>query len=146
MSDPATSRTELRVPFFDADPMGVVHHANYLRYFETARIEWFRRRGLTWASFSGSDLSVAVVESHVFYRSPARFDDELLLDVRLEELQRLSMRFSYAAYERSGERLIVEATTIHACVGSNMKLKKIPAAIRDALLAPERVSPPEPNG
>jgi acyl-CoA thioester hydrolase len=136
----------MRVPFFDADPMGVVHHANYLRYFENARIEWFRRRGLTWAIFTGSDLSVAVVESQVFYRSPARFDDLLLLDVTLVELQRLSMKFSYAAHEQSEGRLIVEATTLHACVGSNMKLKKIPASIREALLVPEQAGQREPNG
>ena len=69
------SRVRMWVPFYDADPMGVVHHANYLRYFENARIEWFRRRGITQANMSGPDLNLAVVESQVWYRSAARFDE-----------------------------------------------------------------------
>lgn len=134
------SRVRLWVPFYDADPMGVVHHANYLRYFENARIEWFRRRGFTQATMTGPDLNLAVVESQVWYRSAARFDDNLTIDVRLEELKHVSMEFHYRA-ELAGEatgagqaRVVAEARTVHACVGTGLRLKKIPPELRRKLM------------
>jgi acyl-CoA thioester hydrolase len=133
-----TSRVHVWVPFYDADPMGVVHHANYLRYFENARIEWFRRRGITQATMNGPDLNLAVVESQVWYRSAARFDDTLRIDVRLAEMKHVSMEFAYRAVVQDdaaegGVRLIAEGRTIHACVASNLRLKKIPPALREKL-------------
>lgn len=132
------SRVRLWVPFYDADPMGVVHHANYLRYFENARIEWFRRRGVTQANMSGPDLNLAVVESQVWYRSAARFDDHLVVDVHLEDLKHVSMEFRYRAViegKGSEPRLVAEARTVHACVGTNLRLKRIPADLREKLLS-----------
>jgi acyl-CoA thioester hydrolase len=133
-----TSRVHVWVPFYDADPMGVVHHANYLRYFENARIEWFRRRGITQATMNGPDLNLAVVESQVWYRSAARFDDTLRIDVRLAEMKHVSMEFAYRAIveddaAEEGTRLVAEGRTIHACVASNFRLKKIPPALRAKL-------------
>lgn len=127
----------MRVPFYDADPMGVVHHANYLRYFENARVEWFRRRGISRASMMASNLNLAVVESQVWYRSAARFDDMLDIEVQLDELRNLSMRFAYRAVHSGESRLIAEAKTLHACVGLDMKLERIPAAMREKLLLGE---------
>lgn len=136
-----SSRVRIWVPFYDADPMGVVHHANYLRYFENARIEWFRRRGITQATMAGPDLQLAVVESQVWYRSAARFDDRLTIDVRLAEMKHVSMEFAYRAEldtegsEDSEARLIAEGRTIHACIGKNFRLKKIPKDMREKLTA-----------
>ena len=128
------------VPFYDADPMGVVHHANYLRYFENARIEWFRRRGITQATMNGPDLQLAVVESQVWYRSAARFDDNLMIEVHLHEMKHISMEFAYRAVVRddasSGEpRLVAEGRTVHACVGKSLRLKKIPPDMRELLMS-----------
>ncbi len=129
----------MRVPFYDADPMGVVHHANYLRYFEDARIAWFRRRGITQASTRESDLNLAVVESQVWYRSASRFDDELEIEVLLASLQRVSMEFAYRAVlvgardEAGPPPLVAEGRTVHACVGTGLGLKRIPVELRNEL-------------
>ncbi len=130
------SRVRIWVPFYDADPMGIVHHANYLRYFENARIEWFRRRGVTQASVAGPDLNLAVVESRVWYRSAARFDDTLIIDVALAEMKHVSMDFAYRALVQEADevRLIAEGKTTHACVAKDLRLKKIPKQMRQMLL------------
>jgi acyl-CoA thioester hydrolase len=134
-----SSQVRIWVPFYDADPMGVVHHANYLRYFENARIEWFRRRGITQGTMAGPDLQLAVVESQVWYRSAARFDDRLRIDVHLAEIKHVSMEFAYRAeLETEGSevpRLIAEGRTVHACIGKNFRLKKIPRDMREKLTA-----------
>jgi acyl-CoA thioester hydrolase len=137
-----SSRVHVWVPFYDADPMGVVHHANYLRYFENARIEWFRRRGITQATMNGPDLQLAVVESQVWYRSAARFDDNLMIEVRLHEMKHISMEFAYRAVVKDDAstngaepRLVAEGRTVHACVGKSLRLKKIPPEMREKLMS-----------
>lgn len=132
------SSTMVRVPFYDTDAMGVVHHANYLRYFENGRVDWFRKRGIAYGSGLGANIHLAAVESHVKYRSAARFDDLLTLRVRLADLQRISMRFGYALLNQADGRLVAEGETVHACVSDGFRLKRIPIALREALLGPER--------
>src|ERR1044071_7606347 len=70
-----TSRMSLRVRFCETDLMGIVHHANYLAYLEAGRVDWLRKRGVTYASWAAQGRHLPVVEVGVQYRAPARFDD-----------------------------------------------------------------------
>jgi acyl-CoA thioester hydrolase len=99
----------LRVRFCETDLMGIVHHANYLQYFEMGRVEWLRRRGVTYASWAARGFHLPVVEVSIRYRKPARFDDELLLETRLSELRGYALRFEYDL--RRGDELLVEGMT-----------------------------------
>ena len=71
----AITRSRLRVRFCETDLMGIVHHSNYLAYFEAGRVEWLRRRGVTYADWAARGMHLPVVEASVRYRAPARFDD-----------------------------------------------------------------------
>ena len=141
VADPHVSRTLVRVPFYDTDALGVVHHANYLRYFENGRVDWFRKRGVLHGSGLGRNLNLAAVESHVRYRSAARFDDVLVVEVRLADLQRISMRFSYRISNQADGRLVAEGETVHACVSEAFRLMRLPPDVREALSGPEVASP-----
>src|SRR5580658_9359733 len=91
----ATTRSSLRVRFCDTDLMGVVHHANFLTYFEIGRVEWLRRRGVTYKDWTSRGLFLSVVEATVLYRAPAHFDDTLVVEATLIELRAASLRFAY---------------------------------------------------
>src|SRR5271155_5601112 len=91
----AITRSRLRVRFCDTDLMGIVHHANYLAYFEAGRVEWLRRRGVTYATWTERGMHLPVVEANVRYRAPARFDDVLHVETSLVQLRALSLRFAY---------------------------------------------------
>ncbi len=101
--------------------MGIVHHSNYLAYFEAGRVEWLRRRGVTYADWASRGIHLPVVEASVRYRAPARFDDVLAIETHLVELRAASVRFEYRM-ERVGERqgetpeLLAEGFTRLACV------------------------------
>ena len=58
--DPSKSTTTstLRVRFCETDLMGIVHHATYLVYFEAGRVEWLRRRGITYADWKEKALAM----------------------------------------------------------------------------------------
>jgi len=131
----ATSTVEMRVRFCETDLMGIVHHASYLIYFEAGRVEWLRKRGVTYADWAARGIHLPVVEAHTTYQAPARFDDVLAIETSLTELRAVSLKFGYRI--RRGETKIAEGYTRLGCIDANHKLFKIPDAMRNVLLAGE---------
>ena len=66
--------------------MGIVHHGTYISYFEVGRVEYMRRRGLDYNSWTELGIHLPVVEAFVRYRKTARFDEVLCVESRLTEL------------------------------------------------------------
>lgn len=132
----AISTTQLRVRFAETDLMGIVHHASYLLYFEAGRVEWLRDRGVTYADWAAKGLHLPVVEANVVYRSPARFDDLILVETMLSELRSVSLKYSYRVLR--GDQLLVEGFTRLACIDDGHALMKISEEMRDTLLSGPR--------
>ena len=135
--DPSKSTTtsSLRVRFCETDLMGIVHHATYLVYFEAGRVEWLRRRGITYADWTARGVQVPVATASVQYRAPSRFDDELAIETTLAKVRSVSLDYTYRILR--GTTLIAEGATRLACIGPDNKLLRIPDEIREALLAGE---------
>ncbi len=127
---------DLRVRFCETDLMGIVHHGSYLVYFEAGRVEWLRRRGVTYADWANRGVHLPVVEAHVGYKAPSRFDDLLVVETTLSELRSVSMKFSYVI--RRDGTLIAEGYTRLGCIDAQHKLLRIPDHMRDVLLAAEQ--------
>lgn len=72
--------TEIRVRYQETDPMGFLHHANHLTYFEIGRTELLRSMGMAYRQMEEEGLLVVVVKADCRYLRPARYDD--LLTVR----------------------------------------------------------------
>ncbi len=107
-----------RVAFSDTDAMGVVHHANYLRFVEEARVSWLREHGLSVTHFPQSDRVLAVLHYQMWHYKPARFDD--LIDVRLQvRRQGLKVHFQYAIFK--DDLHLADAETLHIPVDSELK-------------------------
>ncbi len=107
--------------------MGIVHHGSYVTYLEVARIEWLRRRGVTYASWAAGGLHLPVVELELQYRSPARFDDELLVETTLGELRAASLRFDYRILREEGAAegvVCAEGSTRLACIDDRHALRR----------------------
>ncbi|MDX2052609.1 MAG: thioesterase family protein [Polyangiaceae bacterium] len=133
----------VRVRFAETDLMGVVHHGSYVYYLESARVEYLRRRGITYLSWTDVGIHLAVVETRIRHRSPARFDDVITVETKLAELGKVQARFSYRLFaERStGRELLADAETRLACVDSGQKLRRIPPEALAILTSPESVTP-----
>lgn len=125
----------LRVRFCETDLMGIVHHGSYLVYFEAGRVEWLRRRKVTYADWASRGVHLPVVEAHVAYKAPARFDDVLAIDTTLAELRLVSMKFTYVI--RRDATVIAEGWTRLGCIDDAHKLLRIARDMRDVLLAAE---------
>jgi acyl-CoA thioester hydrolase len=131
--DPARASTQssLRVRFCDTDLMGIVHHGNYLAYFEAGRVEWLRRRGVAYRDWAARGFHLAVIEANVRYRLPALFDDEVTVETTLAELRHASLRFEYKLLR--GETLLTEGMTRLACVDDNNRVGRFPADMLEIL-------------
>lgn len=125
-----------RVRFFETDLMGIVHHASYLTYFEAGRVEWLRRRGVTYADWANKGVHLPVVEANLNYRMPARFDDEIQVKTTLSELRTVSLRFTYEI-TRDGQ-MICNGVTRLGCIDASHKLLRIPEYMRDVMLSGEK--------
>ena len=124
-------RYEVRVIFGDTDQMGVVYYANYLRYFEGARAEYWRALGKSYRDLEAWGVALPVVEAHCAYRRPARYEDLLDIDVEIEEVRGASVRFTYVV--RRGGELLAEGWTRHAIIGTDGRPRAIPEPMRAAI-------------
>jgi acyl-CoA thioester hydrolase len=106
-------RIDLRVRFAETDAMGVAHHAAYLPYLETARVEYLRRLGHPYREMRDRDgIEFAVVGVDIHYHAPLRFDDAFTVSCALVERARATFRLAYRV-ELDG-RLVLDGRTRHA--------------------------------
>lgn len=124
---PLVDVAELRVLYFDTDQMGVVNNVHYLRYFEAGRAEWIRMRGRAYRDMENEGFMLPVVEAHVRYRQPARYDDLIVVAAGPTQVSAASLTFSYALYRKEGRVLLAEGWTRHACTDKSGKVKRLSA-------------------
>ncbi len=138
-AEKALSAVRLRVRFYETDLMGIVHHSKYLWYFEAARVEWLRRRGVTYADWAARGIHLPVVDVQLKYLMPARFDDELTIETSLGEQRLASVRFDYRILR--GQDLLTTGATRLACVNQDHAVRRIPEEVHEVLRSAETQPP-----
>ncbi len=95
-----------KVTFYETDGMKVVHHANYLKYMEEARVEYLRQGHLDLNELMDEGIVFPIVEVSVKYKKPAHYDDVLLIKTYLRRVDRVRLDFDYEiVLEKTGELL-----------------------------------------
>jgi acyl-CoA thioester hydrolase len=120
-----------RVGFHETDAMGIVHHANYLKFFEDARVAWLDEHDVGYTHYMDLDLHFAVTHVRVDYKLSARFDDRLEIKTWLEWVRGASLCMAYRI-ECDG-RLLVSGLTEHAAVNLEGRVRRIPKVDRERL-------------
>jgi acyl-CoA thioester hydrolase len=113
-----------RVGFHETDAMGIVHHSNYLRFFENARVVWLETHDKSYPDWIEMGLHFAVTHAELDYRQPARFDDILEVTTWLEWVRGASLAMAYTIFCRS--TLLVTGRTEHASINDEGKVRRIP--------------------
>ncbi len=130
--------TEIRVRYAETDQMGIVHNANYLVWFEVGRSEFCRARGFSYKEMEEKDNALMVVaESYCRYKSPAYYEDLLIIRTKVEEVRSRSLRFVYEIYRPADESLLAEGETLHVVTDQNRKVRSLPKSYKEKLLANE---------
>jgi tol-pal system-associated acyl-CoA thioesterase len=120
------SIVKYRTCYEDTDAGGVVYYANYLRYMERGRNEYLRELGQSIREYQDAGILFIVVEVQVKYRSPAGLDDDLVVETWIEEGRRSSVTFGQRIKREGEDSVLVEGTVKVACIGSNLKPKRLP--------------------
>lgn len=128
---------ELRVRYAETDKMGIVHHSNYLIWFESGRSELCRAKGFSYKDMEDIDDALMVVaESYTRYRSPAFYEDIIVVRTRIAEIRSRSIRFVYEVVRPADGTVLAEGETLHLVTDSSKKVRQIPQTYKEKLLAP----------
>lgn len=122
----------IRVRYGETDQMGHAYYANYLYWFEVARGEVCRARGFTYKSLEEQGFFLPVVEVNVRYRGEIKYDDDIVVRVRLAEIKRASLKFDYEIV-REG-KVVTEGYTWHVLMGHERKAVSVPPDLRERLM------------
>lgn len=117
-----------RVYIEDTDMMGIVYHANYLRFFERARTELIRSLSTSLFELQAADCNFAVTEINLLYRLPAKVDDLLTIQTKVMNRKACSVIFKQLMYNDKNT-LLCEAEVKVACIDGQMKPRRIPAQL-----------------
>lgn len=119
--------TPIRVRYAETDQMGVVHHANYLVWFEVGRVELMRQLGFDYKRMESEDeCQIVVVEASARYKLPARYDDELIVRTQVKMMRGFLLKFGYEVVRRADGRLLCNGETTHVVCDKNMQKRTLP--------------------
>ncbi len=138
MPKPVT--TQVRVRYAETDQMGIVYYANYLVWFELGRVELLRSLGLAYSKLEvDHGCILPVIEVKCKYRSPAKYDDEILIESWPSLVRGSVIRFAYRilrkAHDGGENTLLAEGETVHVVCDDQLQRKPLPQHYAEALKA-----------
>lgn len=119
----------IRVRYAETDRMGLLHHANYLVYFEQGRTELLRSQGFAYKDFEDQGYLLVLTKVDVRYRGPARYDD--VLTVRTTVVRMTTVRIDHHYEVLREGALIAEGNTTLACVDRGGQVQALPEILRN---------------
>lgn len=132
--------TPVKVRFAETDAQGIAHNSNYFVWFEVARVDYLDEYAGGYQRIRDEGIEALVLETHVRYLIPAKFDDRLLVHARCVDVRGARFRYEYAI-ERDGE-LIADGWTNHATVNARtFRPTRVPGWLIDAIVSAERPAP-----
>lgn len=124
---------EIKIYYHDTDCGGVVYYANYLKYMEEARTEFFEERGISIKELAKSGTLFVVARQEIDYKLPAFYADTLVIATKFSEVKAVKMIVEHEIKNQNNQ-VICLAKTIMVCVGNDIKPKAIPEEIRSKLI------------
>jgi acyl-CoA thioester hydrolase len=120
-------QARVRVRYAETDKMGVVYHSNFIVWFEVGRVELLRQLGFSYRDMEiQDDCHIAVVDVRCRYKSPAYYDDELVVRTRLKNLRGSLMVFDYQVCRLKDETILAEGETTHLVVNAKFEKTVLP--------------------
>jgi acyl-CoA thioester hydrolase len=133
MDGAMTGEARIRVRYAETDKMGVVYHANFIVWFEVGRVELLRQMGFRYRDLEREhDCHIAVADVRCRYKSPAYYDDELIVRTRLTNLRGSLLHFRYEVVRAEDGTLLAEGETTHIVVNAKFERTALPESYRAA--------------
>ena len=124
-----------RVNFYDTDAMEVVHHANYIRWFEIGRVAYLRRIGITLGALMEAGYVFPITKVGAEFHAPGHFDDDLVIETTATALTKAKMAFSYRILNAAGTLLVTGFSENVFTVRATGRITRLPKEFYEPLAA-----------
>jgi acyl-CoA thioester hydrolase len=104
--------TKLRVRYGETDQMGYMYYGNYAEFFEVGRVEMLRSLGLTYSGMEASGIMMPVLELKCKYLKPARYDEEITINVIMDKMPGVKIHFRYELFNEKHELIHIGETLL----------------------------------
>ena len=105
----------LKARYYETDQMGIIHHANYIRWMEEARIDLMNQMGYPYRRFEEMGYLSPVLHAECEYKKSVKFDDEVKIVVSLQEFSRLKFTLKYEIYNLSQDGVLSAVGSTRHC-------------------------------
>lgn len=121
--------SRFRVRYVESDQMGVVHHSNYIIWFEQGRTDYMREIGVDYADVEREGIFLPVAELHIRYGAPARYGDEVRVLTRVERVQSRAVTFAYEVFRGDSDELLASGYTRLVAMDASGVARRLPDSI-----------------
>ena len=121
-----------KIYYHHTDAGGVVYYANYLAFFEEARTELFRSKGLGLKAMAENGTMFVVCRQEIDYKYPGFYADELEISAEIVKIQSVRIEFEHSVLNQEGV-LVCRGKTVMACVDKDLRPQAIPEDIKNKL-------------
>jgi acyl-CoA thioester hydrolase len=109
-------KTEVTVRFNEADPLGIVWHGHYIRYFEDGREAFGKKYGVTYLDFYREGFAVPVVSVQCDYKKPLRYGERVIVECTYIDTPAAKLKFTYKIFEADTRELVATGSTVQVFV------------------------------
>lgn len=110
-----------KLNYYETDQMGIVHHSNYIRLFEEARLDMMKKVGLDYRTMEEMGIIIPVTFAECKYLSPLHFDDEAVVHTRMTKYDGIKMEVSYEIYRTDTGEMCTTGKTGHCFLDRELK-------------------------
>ncbi|HHV60227.1 MAG TPA: acyl-CoA thioesterase [Clostridiaceae bacterium] len=130
------SETKLIVRYAETDKMGIVHHSNYLVWFEAGRTDFVKKLGMSYSDIESMGIMLPLIELNCKFYGSATYEDEITVITSIKDITYTRIYFNYEILKKGCPKPIVTGETVHVWTNTGLKpvnLKKYKPEIYNLL-------------
>ena len=112
---------ERRINYYETDKMGIVHHSNYIRFFEEARLDMMKKVGLDYFTMEEAGIIIPVLFVDCKYIKALHFNEDIVIQTKLTKYNGIKMEVAYEVYRNESDEVCTRGTTGHCFLTPDMK-------------------------
>ncbi len=116
------SETKIVVRYAETDKMGIVHHSNYLIWYEAGRTDFIKGSSVSYSEMEEKGVLIPLAESSCKYLTGAKYEDELIIKTWVKELTPVKVEFNYSVIREKDQKELSKGSTLHVFVNNDFKI------------------------
>ena len=112
---------ERKTNYYETDQMGIIHHSNYIRWFEEARCHWMEELGISYEQIEAKGILIPVLSVSCEYKKAVRYNETVLIEVKLTSFKGVKFSAEYQVTNKETKEVMVTGTSSHCFVDKDLK-------------------------